>query len=382
MSCSTVSAARASLKTIRVQDAVGSVLCHDITRIVPGESKGPVFRKGHVIAEEDIPVLLEVGKEHLYVYEALPGFVHEDDAARRIVNAAMGDNLVFSAPKEGRINALADCDGLLVVDVERLLEVNSLEQISFATMHTMTPVRKGQAVAGTRVVPLMADERQLEAVERICRADGVKKALVEIRPFRSFRVGIVTTGSEVFHGRIKDRFGPVLRGKFAEFGSDVIGQSFAPDDEEQTREAILSFISAGADMVVVTGGMSVDPDDRTPSSIRSAGGVVERYGAPTFPGAMFLLSHIGQTPVLGLPGCVMYHKASIFDLIVPRILAGLEVTARDIAALGHGGFCAGCAECRFPLLPLRQRLSRPSGRARTRLITFSGGPARQGVSYV
>ena len=254
MSCSTVSAARASLKTIRVQDAVGSVLCHDITRIVPGESKGPVFRKGHVIAEEDIPVLLEVGKEHLYVYEALPGFVHEDDAARRIVNAAMGDNLVFSAPKEGRINALADCDGLLVVDVERLLEVNSLEQISFATMHTMTPVRKGQAVAGTRVVPLMADERQLEAVERICRADGVKKALVEIRPFRSFRVGIVTTGSEVFHGRIKDRFGPVLRGKFAEFGSNVIGQSFAPDDEEQTREAILSFISAGADMVVVTGG--------------------------------------------------------------------------------------------------------------------------------
>ena len=351
MSCSTVSAARASLKTIRVQDAVGSVLCHDITRIVPGESKGPVFRKGHVIAEEDIPVLLEVGKEHLYVYEALPGFVHEDDAARRIVNAAMGDNLVFSAPKEGRINALADCDGLLVVDVERLLEVNSLEQISFATMHTMTPVRKGQAVAGTRVVPLMADERQLEAVERICRADGVKKALVEIRPFRSFRVGIVTTGSEVFHGRIKDRFGPVLRGKFAEFGSDVIGQSFAPDDEEQTREAILSFISAGADMVVVTGGMSVDPDDRTPSSIRSAGGVVERYGAPTFPGAMFLLSHIGQTPVLGLPGCVMYHKASIFDLIVPRILAGLEVTARDIAALGHGGLCAGCADCRFPVCP-------------------------------
>lgn len=351
MSNLAVSAARANLKTIRVQDAVGSVLCHDITRIVPGESKGPVFRKGHVVVEADIPVLLEVGKEHLYVYEALPGFVHEDDAARRIVDAAMGDNLVFSGPKEGRINALAACDGLLSIDVERLLEVNSLEQVSFATMHTMTPVRKGQAVAGTRVVPLLADEAQLEAVERICRIDGVKKPLVEVRPFRKFRIGIVTTGSEVFHGRIKDKFGPVLREKFAALGSEALGQRFAPDDEARTREAILSFIDAGADMVVVTGGMSVDPDDRTPSSIRAAGGVVESYGAPTFPGAMFLLAHIGDVPVLGLPGCVMYHKASIFDLVVPRMLAGLEVTARDIAALGHGGFCAGCAECRFPTCP-------------------------------
>ena len=355
MSCPIVPAARACLKTIRVQDAVGSVLCHDITRIVPGESKGPVFRKGHVVVKADIPVLLEVGKEHLYVYETLPGFVHEDDAAQRIVDAAMGDNLIFSEPKEGRINASAACDGLLVVDVERLLEVNCLEQVSFATMHTMTTVCKGQVVAGTRVVPLLADEAQLEAVERICRVggqdNGAKSPLVEIRPFQHFRVGVVTTGSEVFHGRIKDKFGPVLRDKFAALGSEVIGQNFAPDDEEQTRAAILSFIDAEADMVVVTGGMSVDPDDRTPSSIHSAGGVVESYGAPTFPGAMFLLAHIGDVRVLGLPGCVMYHKASIFDLIVPRILAGLEVTARDIAALGHGGFCAGCAECRFPICP-------------------------------
>ena len=351
MSCSTESAAKACLKTIRVQDAVGSVLCHDITRIVPGESKGPVFRKGHIVTEADIPVLLEVGKEHLYVYESLPGFVHEDDAAQRIVDAAMGENLLFSSPKEGRINAMAACDGLLTVDVERLLKINGLEQISFATMHTMTAVRKGQAVAGTRVVPLMADERQLEAVEHICLVDGIRKPVVEVRPFRSFRVGIVTTGSEVFHGRIKDKFGPVLRDKFALLGSEVAGQIFTPDDEQQTADAIRSFISSGAQMVVVTGGMSVDPDDRTPSSIRAAGGVVESYGAPTFPGAMFLLAHIGSVPVLGLPGCVMYHKASIFDLVVPRILAGLEVTARDIAALGHGGFCAGCAECRYPICP-------------------------------
>lgn len=350
---------RPHLATIRTQDAVGTVLCHDITRIVPGESKGPVFRKGHVVTAGDIPVLLAVGKEHLYVYEPQPGLLHEDDAARRIAAAVMGGGLTLTEPREGRINAVAAVHGLLTVDVERLLAVNSLGEVSLATLHTLQEVKAGQAVAGTRVVPLLADERQVEAVERICApaadhaegADGPARPIVEVRPFQSAAVGLVTTGSEIYHGRIEDKFGPVLHKKFADLGSRVLGQTLTPDDGELTRDAIVDFIRRGADMVVVTGGMSVDPDDRTPASIRAAGGVVESYGAPTFPGAMFMLAHVGQVPVLGLPGCVMYHKASIFDLIVPRLLAGVNVGAADIAALGHGGYCAGCGECRYPVCP-------------------------------
>jgi hypothetical protein len=347
---SDATARKLSMKTIPVHEAVGTVLCHDITRIVPGEFKGPVFRKGHVVTPEDIPILLQTGKENLYVYEPSPGLLHEDDAARRICAAAMGDNLTLSKPKEGRINALASCQGLLVVDVERLKAVNGLGEVSFATRHSMQEVAEGEAVAGTRVIPLIVGEALLEAVEDICRPekDGGFRPIVEVRPFRSLRVGLVTTGSEIYSGRIQDKFGPVLTQKFSRLGSSILGQTLTSDDEAMTRDAILDFIARGADMVAVTGGMSVDPDDRTPASIRAAGGVVERYGAPTFPGSMFLLAHIGDVPVLGLPGCVMYHQASIFDLIVPRLLAGIKTGAEDIAALGHGGYCTGCAECRYP----------------------------------
>ncbi len=338
---------RPQLRIIPVQEAVGSVLCHDITRIAPGEAKGPAFRKGHIVEEGDIPLLLSIGKEHLYVFEPQPGLLHEDDAARRITAAAMGANLRLTEPKEGRINALAACQGLVVVDVERLLAINNLGQVTFATIHTMQEVAEGQSVAGARVVPLLADEAQVEAVERLCAAGPI----ISVRPFQSFSIGLVTTGSEIYHGRIQDKFGPVLREKFGRLGSRILDQTLTSDDEAMTSGAIRDFIARGADMVVVTGGMSVDPDDRTPASIRAAGGVVESYGAPTFPGAMFLLAHIGNVPVLGLPGCVMYHKASIFDLIVPRILAGVPVTRADIAALGHGGYCASCPECRYPVCP-------------------------------
>ena len=316
------------MTTIPVTQAVGTVLCHDITRIEPGVQKGPVFRKGHIVREEDIPVLLSVGKENLYVYEPAPGEVHENEAATRIGNAVAGQNIVFSDIKEGRVNFLAAEHGLLRVDVPALAKVNAFPEIVLATLHTMQEVKKGQAVGGTRIIPLLIEEEKIAALEQ-----AVTSPVIEVLPFRAFRVGMVTTGNEVYSGRIKDAFGPVLRQKFEGLGSTVIGQSF---------------IEKGADMVVCTGGMSVDPDDRTPAAIRAAGGRVVTYGAPTFPGAMFLLAYIDNIPVLGLPGCVMYHRASIFDLVVPRLLAGVPVTREDIVALGHGGYCAGCGDCRYP----------------------------------
>ena len=332
-----------SMKTIPVAQAVGTVLCHDITRIEPGGEKGPVFRKGHVVREEDVPVLLSVGKENLYVYEPLPGQLHENDAATRIGRAVAGQNIVFSDIKEGRINFLSDVHGLLRVDVPGLCAVNSCDEIVLATLHTMQEVKKGQAVGGTRVIPLLIDEEKITRLESIVTAP-----ILEVLPFRSMKVGVVTTGNEVYSGRIKDAFGPVLKKKFEGLGSTILGQSFSDDSIEMTVGAIRDFIARGAEMVVCTGGMSVDPDDRTPAAIRAAGGRVVTYGAPTFPGAMFLLAYINDIPVLGLPGCVMYYRASIFDLVVPRILAGVPVTREDIVALGHGGFCAGCGECRYP----------------------------------
>ncbi len=334
------------LKTIPVTSAAGTVLCHDITQIKPGISKGPAFRKGHIITEDDIPVLLSMGKENIYVYEQSAGVLHENEAALRIAGAVAGGNLNFSDAKEGRINFLAACKGLLRVDVNMLKTINSLGEISLATLHTMQEVNEGQAVAGTRITPLLIEEEKIITLEKMMRGP-----VLEVLPFRSMRIGLVTTGSEVYYGRIKDAFGPVIKTKFEDLGCSLTGQTFTNDDAGMTQKAILDHIAAGADMVVCTGGMSVDPDDRTPEAIRNTGAEIVSYGAPAFPGAMFMLAYLNGIPILGLPGCVMFSKTTIFELVVPRLLAGIEVSADDIASLGHGGFCMGCGECRYPVCP-------------------------------
>ncbi len=333
------------MKELPVEQAVGMILGHDVTRIIPGGQKGPAFRKGHKIQEEDVPAFLDIGKRHVYVLELGPGILHEDDAARRLAEAAVGPGLTFTEPCEGRINMVAAHNGLLKIDVEALHRVNGCEQIVLATLHTDHQVRAGREVAGTRVIPLIIEEEKILAAERICREAG---PLIDVKPFLTRKVGMVTTGSEVYTGRIEDKFGPVVRKKFEDLGSTIFRQILVSDDTAMTVQAIGALMLEGAEMVVLTGGMSVDPDDRTPAAIRAAGAEVVSYGAPTFPGAMFMLGYIGHIPVLGLPGCVMYHRTSIFDLIVPRLLAGERLGREDIVKLGHGGFCAGCAECRYP----------------------------------
>jgi molybdenum cofactor synthesis domain-containing protein len=335
------------MKTVPVQDAVGMVLCHDMTRIVPGECKGPVFRKGHIIAEEDVQTLLEIGKEHIYVLDMAKGCIHENEAAHRIANAAVGPNITLSDVSEGRINFIAD-PGLLDVNVEALNRINSIEEVVLATLHTGQQVTETRPVAGTRVVPLVIDEEKIRRVEAICAEYDY---VVGVRPFRRLSVGLVTTGSEVYHGRIKDKFGPVIRKKFSNLGSEVMGQTLTSDDPAMTRDAIMAFIAGGAEMVVVTGGMSVDPDDQTPTAIRLTGADVITYGSPTFPGVMFMVAELDGVPILGLPGCVMYYRASVFDLIVPRLVAGEKITREVIVSLGHGGFCATCEVCRYPICP-------------------------------
>jgi len=333
------------MKEIPVQEAVGRVLFHDITRIVPGEFHGRAFKKGHVIAEDDVPKLLNLGKDNIYVLDLEEGFVHENEAALRIARAAIGNGIQMAEPVEGKVTMTAVRKGLLKVNVAALNRINAIDEVVLATLHTDQQVTSRKQVAGTRIIPLFTEEEKVCQVEAICRECF---PVIEIRSFRALKVGLVTTGNEVYHGRIEDKFGPVVREKFAQLGCEVMRQVLVSDNVPMTVKAIHDLIDEGAEMVVTTGGMSVDPDDRTPASIRAAGGQVVTYGSPTFPGAMFMLAYIGKVPVIGLPGCAMYHKATVFDLIVPRILAGETVTRADIAGMGHGGFCLSCTECRYP----------------------------------
>lgn len=321
------------------------VLCHDITQIIPDKFKGRAFKKGHIVQREDIPKLLDIGKENLYVWEINKGLLHEDDAALRIARAAAGSGIELSEPKEGKVNLVAKGMGLLKVNTAALYKINEIEEVMLATLHTNQIVFKDKVLAGTRIIPLVIKEKKIRNIENLC---AFNYPVVEIKPFKSFKVGVVTTGSEVYHGRIQDKFGPVVKNKFEGWGSSIIRQIFVSDSTDMIANAIKNLLQEGAEIITVTGGMSVDPDDLTPAGIKAAGGRIVTYGAPTLPGAMFMVAYIGSVPVLGLPGCVMYSRSSIFDLVVPRILAGEEITRKDIISLGHGGQCVHCNECKYP----------------------------------
>lgn len=332
------------MKEVLVQDAVGMVLGHDLTQILPGEFKGPKFKKGHIIQPEDIEVMLSMGKQHLYVVDKEDTDIHEDEAAMRIAKVAAGRGIDLVAPGEGKIELIAKYDGLLKINTAMLGQLIDQDEIMFATIHENQLVKVGQKVAGTRVIPLFVNEAIVQGAEKVCE----NNAIVEVLPLKNLKIGVVTTGSEVYTGKIKDAFGPVLVRKFGELGSTVVKQVFADDDENMIADCIKQLIEEGVDMIGVTGGMSVDPDDKTPTGIRTAGGHIITYGAPVLPGAMFMLAYIGKIPVVGLPGCVMYSRVSIFDLIVPRILAGEVPTRGEIKRLAHGGLCQSCETCTYP----------------------------------
>lgn len=322
------------LEEVAVEKAVGMVLAHDLTQIIPGQFKGRLFKKGHVIREEDIPALLSIGKEHIYTIRLEKGILHEDEAALRMAKAAQGANVQLTEPHEGKITLKSTIHGLAKIDKARIDEVNSLDQIIMSTIRTNSVVHPGQGLMGTRVIPLIIEEARIAEVERIAAADG---PLVEVKPFKKLRVGLITTGSEVFKGRIQDKFGPVVREKLAALGSEVIEQRFAPDDSEIIVREIRRFKEEGAGAIFVTGGMSVDPDDRTPGSIKQAGARIVSYGTPMLPGSMLLIGYLDEIPIMGLPGCVMHDPYTSFDVLLPRICAGEMITRDDITEMGYGG---------------------------------------------
>ena len=333
------------MKKIRTIDAVGQVLCHDITQIIPGVKKGPVFKKGHIITKEDIPVLLSVGKDQIFILENDESIVHENDAAKMLQGMCGSKNMTFSEPSEGKIELFADIDGLFLVDEAKLNAVNSFGEMMIATRPSGFLVKKGDKLAGTRIIPLLIEKEKMEAAKKLVG----KEPILKVVPLKKKKYGLITTGNEVFHGRIKDAFTPILNAKLKAFGCEMVEHVILDDNHEKITSAINDMLSKGIDMVLCTGGMSVDPDDKTPLAIKNSGVDIVTYGAPVLPGAMFLVSYTKDgRPVLGLPGCVMYAKKTIFDLALPRILADIRITKDYMSSLGNGGMCLNCDVCTFP----------------------------------
>ncbi len=334
------------MKLIETRNAVGHVLCHDLTRIVPGESKDAQFRKGHIVTEDDIPMLLSMGKEHLYVWEVDENTLHENEAADRLATLCENAHMRRGAVKEGKIELFATENGVFQVDVARLDALNNLPDIMVATRHTNTTVSAGDKLGGTRIIPLLIDRRRIEEAQALMGSEP----LFQLTPFRvGLKAGVVTTGGEVFSGRIEDKFTPVVERKLLAFGVTIGEHRICDDQTANIVQAIHEVRAAGVDIVLCTGGMSVDPDDRTPAAIRDSGANIVTYGAPVLPGAMFLLGYYDDgVPVMGLPGCVMYSRASIFDLVLPRVVAGIRLNRADFTRLGNGGLCLQCETCTFP----------------------------------
>jgi molybdopterin biosynthesis enzyme len=321
------------LKVIPVEEAVGLPLAHDITEIVPGKHKGPAFRRGHIVRQEDVSKLLDVGKRHLYIMELEKDELHEEEAALRLAKAAAGRNLKLTDPSEGRINLVAEIAGLLKIDADLLYRFNSLGDLMLATLPGNRYVKEGTVVAGTRTIPVVVKEELVQKAERLCK----EKPIVTLLPMPLKRVHLVVTGSEVFTGRIKDGFEPVVSRKVGEMGSRLESVKLAPDDPDIIAGHIKEAKQAGAEIILVSGGMSVDPDDKTPEGIRRSGAKIESHGFPVLPGSMFVMAYLNEAPVLGLSGCVLHDSFTAFDMLLPRLLAGEKITRADIMAMGHGG---------------------------------------------
>jgi len=336
------------MKKIKIEDAVGMVLGHDVTQIIPGEYKGPRFKRGHRIKEEDIPEFLKIGKEHIYIMDLKPGIIHEDDAALRLGQAFSGKNVEIIGPSEGKVTFHSNVDGVLKINLPLLHRINLSGNIILSTLHGHTPCTPGRAIGATRIISLTTPETQIEKVENWCEKYG---SVIEILPYRVLNIGVVVTGNEFFHGRTEDRFDDKVGQKIVNYGSQIVKKLVVPDDIQQISKALLEFQDANTDLILITGGLSVDPDDVTRAGIKRAGTKIIFYGTPVLPGAMFLYGMLGKKPVLGLPACVFHHKTTLFDLIFPRILAGEHLNRREISLLGHGGFCRNCDPCHFPICP-------------------------------
>ena len=340
------------MKKIPVEQAVGQTLCHDMTAILPNGFKGVRFKRGHVITEEDVPALLDIGKSHIFVWEPEADEVHEDDAAQALTEAICGPNLRYSGPSEGKFLITSAIRGLFCVNSEALRAINSVPDYTVACRPGHTVVSEGEKLSGARIIPLVTKRENVEKAVAIARENY---PVFSVKPFLPLKAGVIITGSEVYYGRIQDRFEPIMRDKLASYGAEILGVTKCPDDLSMIRAAIDRFLSEGAQLILLTGGMSVDPDDLTPTAIRQSGAQLVTQGVPMQPGNMLTMAYAGDTMLIGVPGASMHSKVTSLDIFLPRIFAGERICRDDIAILGEGGFCMGCKVCHYPLCSFGRR---------------------------
>lgn len=331
------------MKKIRVEDAIGMTLCHDLTEMRDG-FKGAAFRRGHVITAEDVPHMLDIGKRTVFVWEENAGEIHEEDAALRMAAMAPVPGAHYTPPAEGKVVLMADARGMLRVDTALLQQINAIGDLTISTLPDHYPVEKGMRLASMRIVPLVTKEEQIIEAERLCAG----KKLLDLLPYRPRKAGIIITGSEIYHGRIRDKFEAVARAKLAKYPGEVLGAAVCDDDLDMLVGAARGFLEQGADFLIFSGGMSVDPDDLTPTAIQQLGCEVISHGVPSQPGNMTLMAYLGDIPVTGVPGAAISLPTTIFDVMLPQIYTGLKFTKQDLIRLGEGGLCQLCKPCRFP----------------------------------
>jgi molybdenum cofactor synthesis domain-containing protein len=333
------------MKKIAVQDALGQTLCHDMTAIMADGFKGVRFKRGHVIREADIPVLLDMGKEHIFVWEPEADEVHEEDAAIALTEAICGPGIVYSGPSEGKMTIAAQTDGLFCVNSWALRDINMVPDYTVACIPGNTRVEAGKKLAGARIVPLVTKRENVEKAVAIARENA---PVFSIKPFRPLKTGVVITGSEVYYGRIQDAFQPILTPKLQSYGAEILGFTKCPDALEKILEAIADFRAKGAELILLTGGMSVDPDDLTPTAIRTVGGELVIQGVPMQPGNMLTIAYADGCTLVGVPGASMHSPVTSLEVFLPRIFAGDRITREEIAGYGEGGLCQNCPTCHFP----------------------------------
>ncbi|SDP69046.1 molybdopterin-binding protein [Desulforhopalus singaporensis] len=332
-------------KTISVYSSVGTVLSHDITQVLPGKSKSAIFKRGHVISEQDIPVLESCGKLNLLVLDLDEETIHEDEAALRIARTVCGKGLRYSPPSEGKSDISAEVSGVLKVDISALMKINSLGDVCLATRKSTIPVKKNQQVAGTRIIPLTIDSSRLDYVDNLVAKTG---PVINILPYKNMKVAAIVTGSEIATGLIEDQFENYVGKKIQEYNAELIFKELATDSVDVIAKKIREAKEAGAEIILLTGGLSIDADDVTRQGVRAAGTTIQLYGTPVLPGAMFLIGYLDGVTVLGLPACVFHSHITLFDLVFPRVLAGEKISPEEIYSLGHGGLCLNCPTCVFP----------------------------------
>lgn len=331
------------MKKINVEDAVGMTLCHDITAMRDG-FKGAAFKRGHVIQQEDIERLLDLGKRTVFIWEDNAGEIHEEDCALRLAAMAPVEGAHYTEPSEGKVLLMADKRGMFRVDTELLKKVNSIGDITISTLPDHYPVEAGARLASMRIVPLVTQEQQIIDAEKLC--EGTK--LLDIRPYQHKKIGVIITGSEIYTGRIKDKFEPVVRAKLSKYPSEILGVTICDDELDMIVDAARKYLEQGADFLIFTGGMSVDPDDLTPTAIRQIGADIVSHGVPSQPGNMTLVAYLGQTAILGVPGAAISLPTTLFDVLLPQIFTGDSLTKEDLIRLGDGGLCQLCKPCHFP----------------------------------